>query len=144
MSYATSSSVYRGHFCKLSTTLGARRSFIGNSLINSSAFSYFVSSFAMRKSAAMDLRNTKCDEERSPPYLERACFNTERERYADHLLREFAGRTGLTDASQSQKRYLWTDSFAIFAYLGLFQRTKNIIYLDNARTLVKQVHEVRI
>lgn len=66
-----------------------------------------------------------------------------RERYSEQLLHDFGMRTGLTDSSQPQKRYLWTDAFAVFGYLGLYQITNKIIHLDNATALVKQVHEVR-
>ncbi len=50
------------------------------------------------------------------------------------LLASFAERTGLISAG-TQRRYLWTDAFAVCTYLGLGER-------DLALTLVEHVHHV--
>lgn len=46
----------------------------------------------------------------------------------------FAGRTGLTGAS-SERRYLWTDAFAVCNFLGLDR-------IDEALALIDRVHQV--
>jgi hypothetical protein len=50
------------------------------------------------------------------------------------ILQEFAARTGLTSAEKPQ-RYLWTDAFAVYTWLGLGEA-------GLARRLIGQVHEV--
>ena len=50
------------------------------------------------------------------------------------ILDEFAARTGLTSAAKP-RRYLWTDAFAVYTWLGLGR-------VDLAQRLVQQVHEV--
>jgi hypothetical protein len=50
------------------------------------------------------------------------------------ILQEFAARTGLTSAAKPQ-RYLWTDAFAVYTWLGLGET-------GLARRLIEQVHEV--
>jgi hypothetical protein len=50
------------------------------------------------------------------------------------ILDEFAARTGLT-SDAPPRRYLWTDAFAVYTWLGLGR-------LDLAKRLIQQVHEV--
>ena len=57
------------------------------------------------------------------------------------ILERFAGDTGLT-ADRPPRRYLWTDAFAVCGYLGLHEETGADRWLDLARRLVDQVHEV--
>jgi hypothetical protein len=48
------------------------------------------------------------------------------ERAADiaaRLMSEFAMRTGLPPTKEEQRRYLWTDAFAVCNFLELFERT---------------------
>jgi hypothetical protein len=58
-----------------------------------------------------------------------------------NIMAAFAERTGLV-GSASPKRYLWTDSFAVCNFLGLFVETGEPRYRDDALKLVAQVHEV--
>lgn len=58
---------------------------------------------------------------------------------AETLMREFAQATGVIGGAP-QRRYLWTDAFAVCNYLGLARQLGNDEYLDLARTLVDQVH----
>ncbi len=58
---------------------------------------------------------------------------------AEALMMDFATRTGLSGKFPPQ-RYLWTDSFAVCNFLGLFRKTKKKQYLVLALELVDQVH----
>lgn len=58
------------------------------------------------------------------------------------LMREFAERTGLLDASLPPRRYLWTDAFAVCNFLELYAQTKEQAHLQLALKLVDQVHQV--
>lgn len=60
---------------------------------------------------------------------------------ASRLMLSFADRTGLTSAS-SERRYLWTDSFAVCNFLGLARQTGDAHYLELALRLVERVHQV--
>ena len=51
----------------------------------------------------------------------------------------FAERTGLS-STQPQRRYLWTDAFAVCNFLGLARITGEQVYLEHALQLVEQVH----
>ncbi len=57
------------------------------------------------------------------------------------LMAEFADQTGLAAGTQPQ-RYLWTDAFAVCNYLSLHRHTGDQGYLELARRLVGQVHQV--
>src|SRR5947207_4495827 len=57
------------------------------------------------------------------------------------ILEGFALSSGLTSAAQP-RRYLWTDAFAVMTWVGLFERSGERRFLDLARRLVDQVHEV--
>jgi hypothetical protein len=61
---------------------------------------------------------------------------------ASEIMMEFAGLTGLSPAAKVPRRYLWTDSFAVCNFLGLFLETKDDKYRDLALSLVEQVHNV--
>lgn len=60
---------------------------------------------------------------------------------ASGLLLDFADRTGLTSPG-TPRRYLWTDAFAVCAFLELFCRTGEARFQDLALQLVDQVHHV--
>ncbi len=53
---------------------------------------------------------------------------------APELMERYAERTGLTD-DRLQRRYLWTDAFAVCNFLGLGQ-------IDRALALIDRVHHV--
>ena len=55
---------------------------------------------------------------------------------AIELMTRFAGQTG------EQKRYLWTDAFAVTNYLSLALATREQRFLDLAGALIDQVHRV--
>lgn len=58
---------------------------------------------------------------------------------AAELMTGFAERTGLT-GRQTPRRYLWTDAFALGAFLALERKTGDSAYTEAARALVDQVH----
>jgi len=60
---------------------------------------------------------------------------------AVRIMGDFAERTGLVSA-RPPVRYLWTDAFAVCAYLGLHAATGDKRFLSEARSLVDQVHLV--
>ncbi len=53
---------------------------------------------------------------------------------------EFADLTGLLSHSKAQRRYLWTDAFAVCNFLGLYRQTGDEQYKDLAVHLINQVH----
>ncbi len=57
------------------------------------------------------------------------------------IMNEFAERTGLV-GNHPPRRYLWTDSFAVCNFLGLFQKTGEVQYKQLALDLIDQVHHV--
>jgi len=59
---------------------------------------------------------------------------------AAELMQEFAARTGLT-GSEPERRYLWTDAFAVCNLLGLAAATDDPTLTTLARRLVDHVHE---
>jgi len=62
---------------------------------------------------------------------------------AAQLMSGFARRTGLYPESQKkQRRYLWTDAFAVCNFIELFVRTGNEFYRQCATDLIDQVHYV--
>src|SRR2546425_10522683 len=71
----------------------------------------------------------------SPPESTAAMDVPARHARAAAILDEFAARTGLTSAAK--RRYLWTDAFAVYTWLGLGR-------VDLARRLIEQVHEVLV
>jgi hypothetical protein len=64
-----------------------------------------------------------------------------RDRYqeAAAIMMAFAERTGLT-SQRPERRYLWTDAFAVCNYLGLAQATGQAKYAELALKLVDRVH----
>jgi hypothetical protein len=67
------------------------------------------------------------------------------ERAADKaawLMSEFAMRTGLSQTKEEQRRYLWTDAFAVCNFLELLERTGDQQYRRRAIELIEQVHRV--
>jgi hypothetical protein len=55
---------------------------------------------------------------------------------------EFATLTGLSPPGKAQRRYLWTDAFAVCNFLELYRRTREAQYKQLALQLVDQVHTV--
>jgi hypothetical protein len=62
-------------------------------------------------------------------------------REAIPLMQGFAERTGL-GCDRPEKRYLWTDAFAVCNYLAIARETGEKRYLDLALGLVDRVHHV--
>ncbi len=60
---------------------------------------------------------------------------------ATSLMTGFAERTGLT-SDRPERRYLWTDAFAVCNFLGLAHLTGERYYTDLALQLVHQAHHV--
>ena len=60
----------------------------------------------------------------------------------EKIMMEFARLTGLSPASSSPRRYLWTDAFAVCNFLGLYGQTREEKFKDLALQLVDQVHSV--
>ncbi len=60
---------------------------------------------------------------------------------AGGMMLAFAERTGLT-GERPERRYLWTDAFAVCNYLGLAQATGRTQYEKLALELVDRVHHV--
>jgi hypothetical protein len=58
------------------------------------------------------------------------------------LMSAFAKRTGVYPPSESQRRYLWTDAFAVCNFLELFKRTDDEFYRQCATELINQIHRV--
>jgi hypothetical protein len=58
---------------------------------------------------------------------------------AVQLMEHFAAHTR-ADAGQPARRYLWTDAFAVCAYLGLARATGNPAWRERALLLVDEVH----
>jgi hypothetical protein len=58
------------------------------------------------------------------------------------IMRDFAADTGLAPAGAPPRRYLWTDAFAVANFLELYRLTGELDYLNLARRLVDQVHQV--
>jgi hypothetical protein len=56
-------------------------------------------------------------------------------------MRAFGARTGLT-SNADPRRYLWTDAFAVCNYLALYRHTGALEWLEHARQLIEQVHQV--
>ncbi len=57
------------------------------------------------------------------------------------LMRLFAWRTGLSSGGP-QRRYLWTDAFAVCNFLGLARQTGEKRYTEMAIALIDHVHHV--
>ena len=57
------------------------------------------------------------------------------------LMRRFAERTGLGDGPR-ERRYLWTDTFAVCNFVGLADATGDAAWMTLARRLVERVHLV--
>ena len=56
------------------------------------------------------------------------------------IMKEFASNTGLSPATLSPRRYLWTDAFAVCNFLGLHRQTGDGAYEALAVQLMEQVH----
>ncbi len=63
----------------------------------------------------------------------------ERLEIAKGLMLEFAKETGLEPASH-QRRYLWTDAFAVCAFFELYRKTADPSFKELALRLIHQVH----
>jgi hypothetical protein len=58
------------------------------------------------------------------------------------IMTEFANLTGLSPEGKTQRRYLWTDAFAVCNFLELYRQTGEEEYKDLALRLVDQVHNI--
>lgn len=65
----------------------------------------------------------------------------DRHEQVERLMAAFAERTGLTGAC-TPRRYLWTDAFAVCNFLELYRARARREFLELARKLVGQVHDV--
>jgi hypothetical protein len=61
---------------------------------------------------------------------------------ATWLMSEFEVKTGLSQTKEEQRRYLWTDAFAVCNFLELLKQTGDQKYRHHATELVEQVHRV--
>ncbi|MGA2229067.1 MAG: hypothetical protein ABSH41_31925, partial [Syntrophobacteraceae bacterium] len=61
---------------------------------------------------------------------------------AARLMSEFAEMTGLSQASGEQRRYLWTDAFAVCNFLGFYQKTNDEAFKRLSLLLIDQVHRI--
>jgi hypothetical protein len=59
---------------------------------------------------------------------------------AERIMLKFAENTGLT-SDKPQRRYLWTDAFAVCNFIQLYKKTKKNSYKHLAKQLVDQVHK---
>ena len=55
---------------------------------------------------------------------------------------EYAGRTCIEGQDCTPKRYLWTDAFALFNLLNLFDKRGEEKYIKQALQLIEQVHHI--
>jgi hypothetical protein len=58
------------------------------------------------------------------------------------LMSEFEVSTGLSQSNELQRRYLWTDAFAVCNFLELLKRTGDQKYRHRATELIEEVHRV--
>lgn len=57
------------------------------------------------------------------------------------IMADFSNRTCINN-NRTPIRYLWTDAFAVCNFLGLFLKTGDLKYKDDALLLVEQVHHI--
>jgi hypothetical protein len=55
---------------------------------------------------------------------------------------EFAETTGLLQAGGAQRRYLWTDAFAVCNFVGFYRKTNDETFKKPALLLVDRVHRI--
>lgn len=60
---------------------------------------------------------------------------------ATKLMQAFSERTGITEKSDSSRRYLWTDALAVENFFALFHLTEEKKHRDQAFKLIELVHE---
>ncbi len=65
----------------------------------------------------------------------------ERTTEAAALMRRFAQRTGLV-SDRPQRRYLWTDAFAVANFVGIARATGDPACVERALQLIRSVHQV--
>jgi hypothetical protein len=61
---------------------------------------------------------------------------------AIEFMNTFAALSGLAPASEVQRRYLWTDAFAVCNFMGLYRQTNDEEYKELSLLLVDQVHNI--
>lgn len=61
---------------------------------------------------------------------------------ARKYMQDFARATGLDPPGNQQRRYLWTDAFAVCNYLGLFKKNGDLSSRELALRLIDQVHHI--
>jgi len=72
-------------------------------------------------------------------FREEAAMQEARRTQAIELLTQFAERAGVT-GERPPDRYLWTDAFAVCAFLGLGRATGAARFTGTALSLIEQVH----
>jgi hypothetical protein len=65
----------------------------------------------------------------------------ERTTEAAALMRRLAHRTGLV-SDQPQRRYLWTDAFAVANFVGIARASGDAACVERALQLIRSVHQV--
>ncbi len=60
---------------------------------------------------------------------------------ATELMRRFAERTGVS-SDRPQRRYLWTDAFAVANFVGIARATGDPACMERALQLIRSVHQV--
>ena len=69
----------------------------------------------------------------------KAMINDLRTKEAIDIMLRFTAQTGVT-SNRPQRRYLWTDAFAVVNFIGLAQRTNEERFIQLAFRLVDKVH----
>lgn len=68
--------------------------------------------------------------------------DNEKLKTAKKLMDSFSERTGLVGGdNQADRRYLWTDAFAVKTFFGLYQSLENKSYRERALKLIELVHK---
>jgi hypothetical protein len=99
------------------------------------------SSTAKTTSAASAASGSAVAASKDPPKDEGALPIALRRQTAIALMTAYAARTGLT-SERAQRRYLWTDAFAVCNFVGLARVTGEQRYEELALRLVDRVHHV--
>lgn len=60
----------------------------------------------------------------------------------EKIMLDFARQSGLSPVTDTPRRYLWTDAFAVCNYLELYRQSGDNTFQELALTLVDQVHQM--
>lgn len=69
-------------------------------------------------------------------------MSEENVKLVEKIMLDFSESTGISDGSEKQSRFLWSDSFALINFLELYRQTGNEKFKDSAFNLLNQVHNV--